>query len=307
MKRVGVIGLGNMGMGMAKNLAKKGFALSVYDTREEPRREMAGLGARVSASPREVGEQSEATLIMVLSGAQVRDVVLGKQGLLEGTKPGATVICAATIERSIMVEVAAALESRGVDVIDCPVSGGQPGAANGTLTVMAAARSDVLQRCQDVLNAVGTNIYHVGEQIGMGQTVKSALTALTGSCYGGIFEALVLGTKAGVKPEILYNVISTSMVGNALFRDTAKHIMNRHFEGAGACIQTMYKDLGITLTMARDSGVPMFTTSTAFQLFQAGMSLRPQEDNWTIIKILEEIAGTEVKATAEQQQHQQQD
>ncbi len=297
MERVGVIGLGNMGIGMAKNLVKKGFKLSVYDIREEPLREMTGLGAGIAASPQQVGEQSEVVFIMVLAGAQVKELVLGKQGLMEGIKPGATVICTATIMRSIMIEVAAALEEKGIDVIDCPVSGGQPGAAAGTLTMMAAAKKEVFLRCQNVLQAVGKNIYHVGEEIGMGQTMKGALTALTGSCYGGIFEALVLGTKAGVKPEILYSVIETSMVGNALFRDTAMHIMNRHFEGAGACIQTMYKDLGITLSMARDSGVPMFTTSTAYQLFQSGMSLRPHEDNWTIIKILEEIAGTEVKAT----------
>ena len=302
MERVGVIGLGNMGIGMAKNLVKKGFKLTVYDLREEPLGEMAGLGAGISRSPQQVGEQSEVVFIMVLNGAQVKELVLGKQGLLEGIKPGATVICTATIMCSIMIEVAAALEEKGIDVIDCPVSGGQPGAAAGTLTMMAAAKNEIFQRCLTVLQAVGKNIYHVGEEIGMGQTVKGALTALTGSCYGGIFEALVLGTKAGVKPEILYSVISSSMVGNALFRDTAKHIMNRHFEGAGACIQTMYKDLGITLSMARDSGVPMFTTSTAFQLFQAGKSLRPQEDNWTIIKILEEIAGTEVRGTVPSEQ-----
>jgi len=297
METVGVIGLGNMGIGMAKNLAKKCFRLVVYDTREDPRREMAGLGACMAASPQQVGEQSEIVFIMVLNGAQVREVALGNEGLLEGIKPGATVICTATIERSIMIEVADALEGRGIDVIDCPVSGGQPGATAGTLTMMAAAKKAVFQRCLHVLQAVGKDIYHVGEEIGMGQTVKGALTALTGSCYSGIFEALVLGAKAGVKPEILYDVIGTSMVGNALFRDTAKHIMNRHFEGAGARIQTMYKDLGITLSMARDSGVPMFTASTAFQLFQAGIALRPQEDNWTIVKILEEIAGTEVRGT----------
>jgi 3-hydroxyisobutyrate dehydrogenase-like beta-hydroxyacid dehydrogenase len=297
METVGLIGLGNMGTGMAKNLLKKGFKLMVYDIRDEALREMVELGAGVATSPRHVGEQSEVVFIMVLNGAQVKEVVTGKQGLLEGIKPGATVIINATILRSIMIEVAAVLEEKGIDVIDCPVSGGQPGAAAGTLTMMAAAKKEVFQRCHDVLQAVGKNIYHVGEEIGMGQTVKGALSALTGSCYGGIFEALVLGTKAGVKPEILYNVISTSMVGNDLFRDTAKHIMDRRFEGAGACIQTMYKDLGITLSMARDSGVPMFTTSTAYQLFQAGISLRPQEDNWTIIKILEEIAGTEVKGS----------
>lgn len=297
MERVGVIGLGNMGIGMAKNIAKKGFTLSVYDTREEARKELAELGVSIAESPKQVGEQSEVVFVMVLNGAQVKDVVLGHKGLLEGIRAGAAVICTATIERAVMIEVGVALEEKGVGVIDCPVSGGQPGAVAGTLTMMAAGKHAVFQRCQTLLKAVGKNIYHVGEEIGMGQTVKGALTALTGSCYGGIFEALVLGTKAGVKAEILYDVISTSMVGNALFRDTAKHIMNRHFKGAGARIQTMYKDLGITLGMARDSGVPMFTTSAAFQLFQAGLSLRPEEDNWTIVKILEEIAATEVKGS----------
>ena len=213
MERVGFIGLGNMGTGMAKNLVKKGFKLMVYDIRDEAHQEMAGLGAGVATSPRHVGEQSEVIFIMVLNGAQVKQVVTGNQGLLEGIKPGATVIVTATILRSIMIEVAAVIEEKGVDVIDCPVSGGQPGAAAGTLTMMAAAKKEIFLRCHDVLHAVGKNIYHVGEEIGMGQTVKGALSALTGSCYGGIFEALVLGTKAGVKPEILYNVISTSMVG----------------------------------------------------------------------------------------------
>jgi len=297
MGRVGFIGLGNMGMGMARNLLKKGYELTAYDIREEPLKEIAQRGAQIAGSPRDVGERSDVAFIMVFDGAQVKEAVLGENGLLKGLKPGSTLICTATIMRSTMVEVAKALEEQGINVIDSPVSGGQPGAAAGTLTMMVAAKKEVFERCKDVLQAVGKDIYHVGEEIGMGQTVKGALAALTGSCYGGIFEALVLGTKAGVKPETLYDVISTSMVGNALFRDTAKHIMDRHFRGAGACIQTMYKDLAITLGMAREYGVPMFTTSNAFHLFEAGKSLRPEEDNWTIIKILEEIAGTEVKGT----------
>jgi len=124
MERVGVIGLGNMGLGMAKNLQAKGFTLTVYDARQEPLGEMAALGACLAASPRQVGQRSEVVFIMVLNGAQVREVVSGKGGLLEGVRPGATVICTATIERAVMIEVAAALEGRGIDVIDSPVSGG---------------------------------------------------------------------------------------------------------------------------------------------------------------------------------------
>lgn len=295
MDRVGIIGLGNMGLGMAKNLLKSGYALTAYDIREEPLDEIARLGARTAKSPKDVGENANVVFVMVLNGPQVKAVVLGEQGLIATMNPGSTIICTATIERSVMIAVADAVTAKGIHIIDSPVSGGQPGAADGTLTMMVAARKEIFETCKGVLGTVGENIYHVGEEIGMGQTVKAALTALTGSSYGGIFEALVLGAKLGVDPEVLYRVISTSMVGSNLFKDTARHIIDRHFKGAGAGIQTMYKDLGICLGMAKECGVPMFTTSSAYEMFQAGMSLNPDEDNWTVIKLLEKIAGIDVK------------
>jgi 3-hydroxyisobutyrate dehydrogenase-like beta-hydroxyacid dehydrogenase len=135
---------------------------------------------------------------MVLNGAQVKVSVLGEQGLLEGMKAGSTIICTATIKRSIMIELANAVTEKGINIIDSPVSGGQPGAAAGTLTMMVAAKKNVFENTKGILEAVGKNIYHVGEEPGMGQTVKAALTALTGASYGGIFEALMLGTKAGL-------------------------------------------------------------------------------------------------------------
>ena len=295
MERVGIIGLGNMGMGMAENLLKSGHVLTAYDIRDEPLQEIFRLGARTATSPGEVGQYANVVFVMVLNGPQVKAVVLGEQGLIETMNPGATIICTATIERSTIIAVAEAVTAKGIHIVDSPVSGGQPGAAAGTLTMMVAAKKEIFEDCKGVLGAVGKNIYYVGEEIGMGQSVKAALTALTGSSYGGIFEALVLGAKLGVDPEVLYQVISTSMVGSNLFRDTARHIMERHFKGAGAGIQTMYKDLGICLGMAKDCGVPMFTTSSAYELFQAGMSLNPDEDNWTVIKLLENIAGVDVK------------
>jgi len=295
MQSVGIIGLGNMGLGMAKNLLKSGHVLTAYDIRDEPLQEIFRLGARTATSPGEVGEKADVVFVMVLNGPQFKAVVLGEQGLMETINPGATIICTATIERSTIIAVAEAVTAKGIHIVDSPVSGGQPGAAAGTLTMMVAAKKEIFENCKEVLGAVGKNIYYVGEEIGMGQSVKAALTALTGSSYGGIFEALVLGAKLGVDPEVLYQVISTSMVGSNLFRDTARHIMERHFKGAGAGIQTMYKDLGICLGMAKESGVPMFTTSSAYEMFQAGMSLNPDEDNWTVIKLLENIAGVDVK------------
>jgi 3-hydroxyisobutyrate dehydrogenase-like beta-hydroxyacid dehydrogenase len=129
----------------------------------------------------------------------------------------------------------------------------------------------------------------------MGQTVKASLQALIGASFTAIFESLVLGVKAGVKAETLYEVFGSSGVASPLFKNAAKLIMERKFKGTGSHIGTMYKDLGITMAMAKENGVAMFTTSAAFELFQAGISMFPDEDNWSIVKLLEQIAGTEVK------------
>jgi 3-hydroxyisobutyrate dehydrogenase-like beta-hydroxyacid dehydrogenase len=232
---------------------------------------------------------------MVLNGQQVKEVVLGENGLLEVLKPGATVIITATINPSEVKELEEPLSGKRINLIDTPVSGGKSGADNGTLTMMAAAKSEVFDDCKNVLEAVGQNIYHVGEEIGMGQTVKAALQALIGASFTAIFESLVLGVKAGVKAETLYEVFSTSGVSSPLFKNSAKYIMERRFKGTGSHIGTMYKDLGISMNMAKENGVAMFTASAAYELFRTGMSLFPDEDNWSIVKFLEQIAGTEVR------------
>lgn len=295
MKKVGLIGLGDMGIGMAKNIVKNGFELTGFDLREERRQMLAELGGKPAASCREVAEKSDAVFVMVLNGKQVQDVILGEQGLLEGLKPGSTIIVSATINPSEVRVVEAPVFEKGMNLIDTPVSGGKSGAENGTLTMMAAAKKEVFEDCKPVLEAVGQNINHVGEEIGMGQTVKAALQALIGASFTAIFESLVLGVKAGVKAETLYDVFSTSAVGSPLFKNAAKLIMERRFKGTGSHIGTMYKDLGISMNMAKEVGAAMFTASAAYELFRSGMSMFPDEDNWSIVKLLEQIAGTEVK------------
>jgi putative dehydrogenase len=186
------------------------------------------------------------------------------------------------------------LQGSGIDMIDTPVSGGKSGAENGTLTMMAAAKQEVFASQQDVMQAVGKDIFHVGEEIGRGQTVKASLQALIGSTFTAIFEALVLGSKADVPGKVLYEVFTSSGVSSPLLEGCAKLIMERKFKDTGSHIGTMYKDLGITMSMAREAGVAMFTTSAAYELFQSGISLYPDEDNWSIVKLLEQIADTEV-------------
>ncbi len=294
MKKVGIVGLGDMGIGMAKNLIKNGFELYGYDLRSEKLKELADLGGKPVENSQQVAENSETVFIMVLNGQQVKDVILGETGLLKGLKPGATIIISATINPSEVKELEKPVYEKGINLIDTPVSGGKPGAENGTLTLMTAAKKDVFEDNKEVLEAVGQNIFHVSEEIGIGQTVKAALQALIGSTFTAIFESLVLGVKAGVKVETLFEVFGSSGVSSPLFKNCTKLIMERKFVGTGSHIGTMYKDLGISMNMAKENGVVMFTASAAYELFQAGMSLYPDEDNWCIVKLLEQIAGTEV-------------
>jgi 3-hydroxyisobutyrate dehydrogenase-like beta-hydroxyacid dehydrogenase len=294
MKSVGVIGLGDMGIGMAGNIIKNGFACTGFDIRAERMEMLRALGGQSARSPRQVGGGSDAVFIMVMNGQQVLDVITGEHGLLESLKSGATIIVSATIEPREARAAAGALEGTGINIIDTPVSGGKSGADNGTLTMMVAAPKAVFDDNLAVLEAVGERIFHVGEEPGMGQTVKASLQAFIGASFTAIFESLVLGSKAGVSGQVLYEVFSASGVSSPLFRNCAELIMDRKFEKTGSHIGTMYKDLGISMKMAHENGVSMFTAAAAYELFQAGISMFPQGDNWSIVKLLEQIADTRV-------------
>ena len=294
MKHVGVIGLGNMGMAMANNIIGSGFSLTGYDLESNRLHALKDLGGKIAQNPKEVGQQADVVFVMVLNGEQVYQVVAGNDGLLDSMKAGSTIIVTATIEPKEICEVAEVVFAKGVNLIDSPVSGGKSGAEDGTLTMMAAAQKEVFDANQDVLKAVGEKIFHVGEEIGIGQTVKGALQAFIGASFTAIFESLVLGVKAGVKGETLVEVFSASAVGSPLFRNCAQLIMDRQFENTGSHIGTMYKDLGISMAMAKENGVAMFTTAAAHELFQSGISLFPDQDNWSIVKLLEQIADTKV-------------
>ena len=295
MKKVGLIGLGDMGIGMAQNIVKSGFELTGFDLRAERLTVLEELGGKAAHSPQEVGANADAVFIMVMNGQQVDAVINGDDGLLQSMTAGSTIIVSATVEPKDVRAVEAPILAQGVHLIDTPVSGGKAGADNGTLTMMTAAPKAVFDDNLSVLQAVGGNIFHVGEAIGLGQTVKASLQAFIGASFTAIFESLVLGSKAGVPGQVLFDVFSSSGVGSPLFRNCAELIMNREFKDTGSHIGTMYKDLGISMNMAKENGVAMFTAAAAHELFRAGISLFPEEDNWSIVKLLEQIADTEVK------------
>ncbi|MDH3661770.1 MAG: NAD(P)-dependent oxidoreductase [Alphaproteobacteria bacterium] len=293
MKRIGVVGLGDMGSGLAKNLIAGGFETVGFDLSSERMAAFRAMGGRPAGSAAAVGEGADAAFVMVMNGDQAKAVILG-DGLASTLAPGSVVILTATIKPEEARAIGAGLEGTGIDLIDSPVSGGFPGAQGGTLTMMAAAADEALARARPAMEAVSKTIHHVGVEPGMGQTVKACLQSVIGSIFSATFEAAALAAKAGVSGQVLHDVISTSGAGCGAANTALANIIDRQFEGTGSHIATMYKDLTITLDMARDLGVPLFTASTAMQLFQAGKTKHPAGDNWVVTRIVEDIVGAEL-------------
>ena len=294
MKRAGVIGLGDMGSGLAKNLIGSGFettGLDISPVRMDAFVDMGGLAAR---SAGQVGANADAVFIMVMNGDQAKAVILGKEGVAASMPPGGAVILTATIKPREAREIGEALQETDVHLIDSPVSGGFPGAQGGTLTLMASAPDKVLDRFEPFMRAVSADIHRVGTEPGMGQTVKACLQTLIGSIFSATFEASVLAAKAGVEGEALLKVFSTSAAGCACGTTALEAIIDRKFENSGSGIGTMHKDLTISLDLAEELEVPMYMAATAMQIFHAGKSRFPDGDNWACTKVIEDIVGVEL-------------
>lgn len=294
MKRVGVIGLGDMGSGLAKNLIAAGFETSGFDLSADRMAAFKDMGGIAANSTAQVGEGADAVFVMVMNGDQAKSVILG-DGLASTMAKGSVVLLTATINAAEARDIAAGLEGTGIDFIDTPVSGGFPGAQGGTLTLMAAGTPAAMERAKPAMQAVSQTIHHVGEDAGTGQIVKACLQSLIGSIFSATFEAAVLAAKAGVSGQVLYDVFSTSSAGSGITNNALEKIIDRQFEGTGSHINTMYKDLTISMDLARDLGVPLFTAATAMQLFQAGKTKHPDGDNWVVTRVAEDIVGAQLK------------
>ena len=294
MTSIGVIGLGDMGSGLAKNLLKAGFVVKGLDLSEKRMTEFEAMGGMRAQSPAEVAKNVDAVFVMVMNGMQVEQVLFDPEGVVQTLAATAPVILTATIKPSEAVEIGKKLSERGLQIIDSPVSGGYSGAQNGTLTLMLSASEALLSAQRHILEAVSGNIHHVGEEVGQGQMMKACLQSLIGSIFSATFEASTLAAKAGISGEALYNVFSTSGAGCGVANAALENIIDRKFYGTGSQITTMHKDLTISLDFAEKMGVPMHTASTAMQLFHAGKTKYPDGDNWVVTRILEEIVGAEL-------------
>lgn len=295
MKRTGVIGLGDMGSGLAKNLLKSNFQTTGFDLNENRMAAFMQMGgSRRAKDIADVGRHADAVFVMVMNGSQAKDVILGEAGLVANMPEGSAIMLTATIKPVEAREIGTAMANSGIHLIDSPVSGGFPGAQGGTLTMMAAGSAEVLDEYAYVMEAVSSTIHRVGKHAGDGQTVKSCLQTLIGSIFSATFETATLAAKAGVPGDVLFNVISTSGAGCGVSNTALENIIDRKFKGTGSHIGTMHKDLTIALNMAEELEVPMHTASVAMQLFHAGKSKYPDCDNWVVTRVIEDIVGVEL-------------
>ena len=298
MTKVGVIGIGDMGSGLAKNLIANGYETWGIDLLEARQRAFADMGGQVATSVAEVGQNAQAVFVMVMTGAEAHEVILGPGGLSDTMSPGGVILLTATIKPAEARAIGAALDGTGLQLIDSPVSGGYPGAQSGTLTMMAAGIDAALAQARPVMEAVSASIHRVGHNPGDGQTVKACLQSLIGAQFSATFEAAALAAKAGVPGQVILDVFSTSSAGCGVVNNALEKIIDRQFEGTGSHINTMHKDLTISMALGEELGVPLHTAASAMQIFHAGRTRYPDGDNWACTQVIEEIVGAELHRSA---------
>ena len=296
-KRVGLIGLGNMGSRMTRNLLKAGFPVSVYDVRSAIVAEFVPLGVRGAHSPRDVAADVDVLFVMVMNYAQTDEVLFGPDGAVDGLREGAIVACTNTIAPSEIKAIAAKLAERGIRTLDAPVSGGAPGAEEGTLTFMVGASADVAEEATELLEAMGSRIFRCGE-VGAGQTLKMINQLLVSVEMVSIAEALVLGAKAGIDGQTLFDVTSAGSGNSEMFRRKVPKIIAGDFTSFGD-LDIHVKDLDIVTRSARELGVPLFVTSVAGEIYRTAQLMgKGKLDACAVITVLEEIAGAKPRTDA---------
>ena len=297
MKKLGFIGLGNMGKPMASNLIKAGYPLTIHDLKPEPVKELVAAGAVAAGSPREVAEKSEVVITMLTSSPHVEQVMFGPNGVLEGLKGGATIIDMSTIDPIVTQKVAGAAAEKGIKMLDAPVSGAPPKAADGTLSIMVGGKKEVFEECKAILEVMGEKIFHTGD-VGMGEVVKLANNLAAAVAGLGMFEGFLFGTKLGADPRTLYEVISASS-GNSWVLQTRvpypnvipESPANKDF-APGFTADLMAKDLGLILSAAEAMKFPLLAGSLTYQLVEAARASGLGHKDWSVVsKIIHRLAG----------------
>jgi 2-hydroxy-3-oxopropionate reductase len=294
MEKIGFVGLGIMGKPMSKNLIKAGHKLVVYDIVPQPVEELKQLGAEVGASPADVASKSDIVITMLPNSPHVKQAILGEKGVVEGAKSGALVVDMSSIAPLVAREVGAELAKKGIRMLDAPVSGGEPKAIEGTLSIMVGGEKADFDQMFPIFKAMGSSAVLTGA-LGAGNVTKLANQIIVALNIAAVSEALVLATKAGVDPNLVFQAIRGGLAGSTVLEAKAPLMMDRKFN-PGFRINLHIKDLGNVLETSREVGVPLPLSAAVMEIMQAlkvdGMG---GNDHSAIVRFYEKLAQVEVK------------
>ena len=288
--KIGWIGLGIMGKPMAKNLLKAGYELWVNNRSQGPMEELAACGAH-AATRKELAENAEVIITMLPNGPQVREVILGD--VIKDMRPGQIFIDCSSISPVVSKEIAAALAEKGVEMLDAPVSGGEPKAIDGTLSFMVGGKQTVFDRCKDILGAMGASVTRCGE-VGAGNTTKLANQIIVACNIQAVAEAFTLAQKAGVDPEVVYKAIRGGLAGSTVL-DAKGPMMIAGNDKPGFKIDLHIKDLNNALDCAHTVGAPVPMTASVQEILQwLHNNDCGENDHSAIAKYYEHLTGIHI-------------
>lgn len=292
--RAGVIGLGSMGMGVAKSLRRAGietWGCDVVDTRRE---ELEAAGGHWASSPAALGAEVDVAIVLVVNADQTRGALFGEAGAAEHMHADGVVIASSTVPAAEAVAIGQDLSNRGLHMIDAPVSGGAVGANAGELSIMASGPDIAFDLAAPVLEAIAKTVYRLGTAHGVGSTVKTINQLLAGVHIAAACEAMALGIRAGVEPNTLFEVISNSAGASWMFNNRVPHILDGDYAPKSA-VDIFVKDLGIVLETGKRHVFPLPLTAAAHQQFLAASAAGlGREDDSAVIKVYQKLAGIEL-------------
>lgn len=295
MQKIGFVGLGHMGKAMAINLIKSGYQMVVYDVRVEPVKELAALGASSSESVQEIGATCDIVMTSLPHPKISEDVWVGPQGILSEAKPNSIFVELSTVPPALVQRIAQLAASKSIAVLDAAVTGGVIRAAKGTLTIMVGGEKEAFQKIDSIFRTIGKNVFHVGK-VGSGMVVKLVNNAIAHVNVIAIIEGMAMGVKAGVAPQMLYEVISKSSGDSYQFRDRlGGRILKGNFE-PGMRLALAYKDSVLACELGRELGVPLFVTSAAHSVYEwAKLQDLNEKDYGAIMTLWENLLKIRVR------------
>jgi 2-hydroxy-3-oxopropionate reductase len=291
---IGFIGLGIMGKPMARNLIKAGYVLTVHNRSRGPVEELVREGAQDGRSPRGVAERSEIIITMLPDSPDVQQVVIAPGGVLEGIKPKSVLVDMSTISPIVTQEIAQAVEAKDAEMLDAPVSGGEKGAVEATLSIMIGGRDEVVDRVRPIFEALGKNIVHIGGH-GAGQVTKACNQVVVALTIQAVSEALALAAKAGVDVAKVRQALLGGFAQSRILEAHGQRMLDRNFK-PGFKVRLHQKDLNIALSTGKALAVPMVATAVVAEAFTALRGLgRGDLDHSSLVTLIEDLAKVEVR------------